>query len=313
MDEENIDFSDPISALRKNLIFNKNFVPEFFDETKAYYKKAQTTLVKEIPMKTYRKHRYGTGINVDLLQEDELPEHRDILTLNTPRILRNRFFNKNGYLTKKFEFNIRQLWPQHIKICLKSFMTQTACYEELEPEEEELEVFQEDYQMIRPSFDFSAATVTKEEHLSWAQENIERENLPTAVLRPTTPTQPKVMRGITSGIGMDINSQPGVERIVGAFDDATIGSSDASTAKLRRTSQYAPTSDNSKPKKIPIAADSEATARSEWDFEIEYDGQSTISTSTYRPVARPDDYEGKKFLKLTLEIISITLNFHCFF
>ena len=171
-------------------------------------------------------------------------------------------------------------------------MSQTACYEDMEPEEEELEIFQEDYQMIRPSFDFSATEVTKEEHLSWAQENIERENLPTAVLRPTTPTQHQVMRGICSGIGMDINSQPGIERVVGNFDDATIGTSDASTAKLRRPSQYAPTADNSKSRKIPLATDEAGTVRSDWDFDIEYDGQSTISTSTYRPVQRPADFAG---------------------
>ena len=82
-------FIEFISALRKNLIFNKNFNPEFPEETKAYYQKAQHTLIKEIPMKTYRKHRYGTGVNVDLLKENESPEHRDILTLNTPRFLRN--------------------------------------------------------------------------------------------------------------------------------------------------------------------------------------------------------------------------------
>ena len=171
-------------------------------------------------------------------------------------------------------------------------MTQTACYEDMEPEEEELEIFQEDYQMLRPSFDFSAAQVTKEEHLSWAMENIERENLPTAVLRPTTPTQHQVMRGITSGVGMDLNSQPGVERVVGNFDDATIGTSDASTANIRRQSQYAPTSDNSKAKKIPLGDESVNTARSSWEFEMEYDGQSTISASTYRPIPRPDDYQG---------------------
>ena len=100
--EEEINFSDPISALRKNLIFNKNFNPEFPDETKAYYQKAQQTLIKEIPMKTYRKHQYGTGVNVDLLKDNESPEHRDILTLNTPRILRHRL--KLQFISKRFNF-----------------------------------------------------------------------------------------------------------------------------------------------------------------------------------------------------------------
>ena len=86
--EENIDFADPIMALRKHLCYNPGWTDDFSTETKNFYEEAQHELIKEIPMKTYRKHRYGTGINVDLLTENELPEHRDILTLNTPRILR---------------------------------------------------------------------------------------------------------------------------------------------------------------------------------------------------------------------------------
>ena len=145
--------------------------------------------------------------------------------------------------------------------------------------------------MIRPSFDFSAVAVTKEEHLSWIQEDLQRYMLPTAVIRPDTsrPTSPvQVMRGITDEIGKDINSQPGVERVVeNVFDDATIGTSGASTARLRRESQYNPTVAASR-KKLPLNSDQKQP--SNWEFEIEYDGASTATSSVYRPVQRPADY-----------------------
>ena len=166
-------------------------------------------------------------------------------------------------------------------------MSQTGDYETIEPEEVELEEFQENYQMIRPSFDFSAATYSKTEHLSWAEESAhemaEREKLPTAVIRPDSP---KVMRGITAGIGADLNSQPGQERIVDAFfDDDTIATDQASTAKLRRQSQYAPTTSTTTPKPTKIPLD-RGLSVNEWAV----DDASTISTNIYRPVQRPSDF-----------------------
>ena len=169
-------------------------------------------------------------------------------------------------------------------------MTQTGCYDALEDEEEELEMLQEEYQMIRPSYDYSAATVSKEDHLSWveetAQEMIERENLPMAVLRPTSIQEPKVMRGITAGIGKDLNSQPDQERIIdGHFDDQTIATGQASTAKLRRESQYAPTATTSgvsKAKQIPLATDSPSI--------MAEDDLSTVYSDVYRPVQRPSTF-----------------------
>ena len=88
-----IDLADPAAALRNTLMQKPGWTPDFVNETKKFYEGAQWGVVKNVPMRTYLKHQYGTGVNVDLLKEHELPEHRDILTLNTPRFLRKRFKN----------------------------------------------------------------------------------------------------------------------------------------------------------------------------------------------------------------------------
>ena len=95
------------------------------------------------------------------------------------------------------------------------------------------------------------------------------------------------MRGITSGIGMDLNSEPGQERIMAIPDDATIKTSQASTAKIRRQSDYVPTDDesfqststhdNRHPRKIDISRPTSERYQ-----------PSTSSDETYRPIHRPD-------------------------
>ena len=57
-------------------------------QTKNFYEEAQCNLVHEIPMKTYPKLRYGTGLDVALLENGEFPEHRNIWELNTARMVR---------------------------------------------------------------------------------------------------------------------------------------------------------------------------------------------------------------------------------
>ena len=39
-------------------------------------------------MRTYLKHRYSTGIDIELMEKGEFPEHRDIWVLNTARFVR---------------------------------------------------------------------------------------------------------------------------------------------------------------------------------------------------------------------------------
>ena len=94
VNEKNIRFKDPAAYLNKKLSLLTNWNPDFAEMTEKFYKNAQKGVVKVIPMKTYQKHRYGTGINVDLLEPGELPEHRDIFTLNTPRFLRYGFIRQ---------------------------------------------------------------------------------------------------------------------------------------------------------------------------------------------------------------------------
>ena len=87
---KNIDFADPAAALRTTLMHKPQWTPDFANKTKEFYEGAQWGVVNNVPMRTYLKHQYGSGVNVESLNDHELPEHRDILTLNTPRILRNR-------------------------------------------------------------------------------------------------------------------------------------------------------------------------------------------------------------------------------
>ena len=124
-------------------------------------------------------------------------------------------------------------------------MTQTGTYASIEHDDEELEIQKEMSSMVRPAMDFSSASVSKQETLSWAQqvlsEQKEMDDLPMTVLRPKIDENPQMMRGWTDQVGKDLNSEPGVERVMMVPDDQTIRSSEASTARLRRESNYEPT------------------------------------------------------------------------
>ena len=174
---------------------------------------------------------------------------------------------------------------------IQSVMTQTGTYDKVTQEEEDLETQREKFHMIRPALDYSAVSMSKTETLSWAQEMFEedqkREKLPTAVLRPSTPSKPEqLMRGVNDGIHKELNSNPDEERIFKQPDDATIRSTEASTAKLRRPSQYLPTDVESaasdetlKPQKISMATGSRY---------VGHDAPSGSSDETYQPAQKPD-------------------------
>lgn len=58
----------------------------FIQESKQFYQNCETVLVQQIPMKTYQKMRYSSGVNLDLLKRSELPELKDYWTINTNRL-----------------------------------------------------------------------------------------------------------------------------------------------------------------------------------------------------------------------------------
>ena len=88
MDPSKINHKDPAATLRSELCTLQGWSDDFYAITQKFYEAAHTTLLQDIPMRTYLKHRYASGINVDLLEKAEFPEHRDIWTLNAPRIFR---------------------------------------------------------------------------------------------------------------------------------------------------------------------------------------------------------------------------------
>ena len=61
---------------------NRNFI----NESIQFYQSCDSALVHEIPMKTFQKHRYGFGVNLDLIKKSEKPELKDFWTLNTSRL-----------------------------------------------------------------------------------------------------------------------------------------------------------------------------------------------------------------------------------
>ena len=215
-------------------------------------------------MKTYLKHRYSTSLDTDLLDEDEFPEHKNIWVLNTARFV--------------------------------SIMTQTGTYNIVDEDQEELEIQKENSNMVRPSLDISSVhrSILNTETESWADEfviqDLKNDNLPYAVLRPNKTKNAEVMRGVTDQVGADLNSQPDQERILRIPDDATIVTSQATTAKIRRESQYAPT------EKISLRTDVTDDTSTRMDIAEQQRLQYQPSTSSddsdvYRPVARPRNLE----------------------
>ena len=58
----------------------------FIQESIRFYQGCDSALVKEIPMKTFQKMSYGTGVNLDLIKKSEKPEAKDFWTVNTNRL-----------------------------------------------------------------------------------------------------------------------------------------------------------------------------------------------------------------------------------
>jgi len=59
---------------------------DFVQESIQFYQNCDTALVQVIPMKTFQKSRYGSGVNLDLIKRSEMPELKDFWTLNTNRL-----------------------------------------------------------------------------------------------------------------------------------------------------------------------------------------------------------------------------------
>ena len=58
----------------------------FVQESIQFFQNCDTALVQEVPMKTFQKFRYGSGVNLDLIKKSEKPEFKDFWTLNTNRL-----------------------------------------------------------------------------------------------------------------------------------------------------------------------------------------------------------------------------------
>ena len=59
---------------------------DFVSESIQFYQNCDTALVQVIPMKTFQKARYSSGVNLDLIKRSEKPELKDFWTLNTSRL-----------------------------------------------------------------------------------------------------------------------------------------------------------------------------------------------------------------------------------
>lgn len=58
----------------------------FINESIQFYQNCDSALIQVIPMKTFQKMRYGSGVNLDLLKKREKPEFKDFWTINTNRL-----------------------------------------------------------------------------------------------------------------------------------------------------------------------------------------------------------------------------------
>ena len=58
----------------------------FVRESIQFFQNCDSALIQIIPMKTFQKGRYGSGVNLDLIKRSEKPELKDFWTLNTNRL-----------------------------------------------------------------------------------------------------------------------------------------------------------------------------------------------------------------------------------
>lgn len=58
----------------------------FIQESIQFYQNCEGALIQEVPMKTFQKFRYGSGVNLELLKKKEKPDLKDFWTLNANRL-----------------------------------------------------------------------------------------------------------------------------------------------------------------------------------------------------------------------------------
>ena len=70
------------SILARYDVTDENFIRQSIQ----FFQNSDSALVQEIPMKTFQKFRYGSGVNLDLLRRSERPDYKDFWTINTNRL-----------------------------------------------------------------------------------------------------------------------------------------------------------------------------------------------------------------------------------
>ena len=73
---------------------------EFIKKSIQFFQNCDSALVQTIPMKTFQKFRYGSGVQLNLLRKNEKPDFKDYWTINT-----NRLTNIASQLNLKGCFN----------------------------------------------------------------------------------------------------------------------------------------------------------------------------------------------------------------
>ena len=59
---------------------------EFISKSIQFFQNCDSALVQTIPMKTFQKFRYGSGVQLSLLKKNEKPDLKDYWTINTNRL-----------------------------------------------------------------------------------------------------------------------------------------------------------------------------------------------------------------------------------
>lgn len=139
---------------------NQNFIRESI----VFYQNCDAALVQQIPMKTFQKMRYGSGVNLDLIKKFEKPEMKDFWTLNT-----NRLTNIASQLNLK------------------------GCYNQ---EEEFLEI-QKEKAMLKCSHEFGVMANLQIETFDFLEKavRINRPNIESGILQPKDTNKDEIIMG----------------------------------------------------------------------------------------------------------------------
>ena len=84
---------------------------EFILKSIQFFQNCDSALVQTIPMKTFQKFRYGSGVQLNLLKKNEKPDLKDYWTINTNRLtniasqlnLKGCFSNDEEFLEQQKE------------------------------------------------------------------------------------------------------------------------------------------------------------------------------------------------------------------